>query len=255
MNALNILVVEDEGLIAWDLKKQLTNAGYQVIGPYNNGKEALSVFGTMPIDLVLLDIHIQGDLDGIEVAAAIRQTSQIPLVFLTAMATKEYIERAKQVQPSAYLLKPYQTHALHIAIEMAFSNFEAQKTALSPNLPYAEENSKPSRDVFLIQQGFAIIKPQKVFLKIKIQDILYLEADHVYTKVVTASQVYLLRSPLQKILEKLQPFSFQKIHRSFGVNMSIIERFDEENVYIGNQMLPIGNSHKGEFLRYFWGKG
>jgi two-component system, response regulator PdtaR len=271
MKALNILIVEDEALVAWDLKNQLTKAGYNIIGPYNNAVQALQAFERETVDLALLDIHIKGTQDGIDIAQAIRQTSNIPLIFLTAMSGKNFVERAKTVQPSAYLLKPYQAPALYISIEMALANFEAQQsasavppvasfyaasisasTSASVVVKYnAASAQKTVKDVFLIQQNFAIIKPQKVFVKINIHDIMYLEADHVYTKIYTTTDTFLLRTALQTILDKLECFPFQRIHRSFVVNMAQVERFDEENVFMLEKMLPIGKTHKQDFLNYF----
>jgi two-component system, response regulator PdtaR len=257
MKSLNILIVEDEALIAWDLKNKLSKVGYHIVGTFNNGKEALAAFQQHEIDLVLLDIHIIGTMDGIDVAVAIRQISDIPLIFLTAMSDRTYVERAKHVQPSAYLLKPYQIPALHIAIEMAIANFEQKQTNSSS--PAATEHPstdvpmelKNTKDVFLVQKNFAIIKPQKIFVKININEIYYIEADHVYTKLHTNTQSYMLRTPLQNILEKLIPFSFCRIHRSYAVNMNLVERFDDEKVLMSNQELPISKSHKADFMSFF----
>jgi len=115
----NILIVEDEGIIAMDLQYRLESLGYNVIDIVSTGKEALSVVQTKAPDLILLDIMLKGNIDGIETAQKIRTENNIPVIFLTAYAGEKTLERAKLAEPYGYILKPFEERELHSAIEVA----------------------------------------------------------------------------------------------------------------------------------------
>ncbi|MBU2549424.1 MAG: PAS domain S-box protein [Proteobacteria bacterium] len=114
-----VLVVEDEVIIAADLELRLTALGYDVCGPALSAEEALLLAETRRPDLVLMDIVIRGDMDGIEAAALIRERWGIPVVFNTAYADADRLERAKLSYPFGYILKPYRDRDLRITLEMA----------------------------------------------------------------------------------------------------------------------------------------
>ena len=114
-----ILIVEDEVLIAADLQSRLKNLGYTVYGKATSGKKAMELLAQYQPDLVLMDIVIQGEMDGIETAEVIRDKWGIPVVFLTAFADAGRLERAKLTYPFGYLLKPFQDRDLKITVEMA----------------------------------------------------------------------------------------------------------------------------------------
>ena len=113
------MVVEDDDLIGQLLQVSLRRLGYEVLAVLTTGEEALARAGVLRPDLVLMDISLAGKLDGIETARALRAQSQAPIIFLTAYEEDELIERAKDVAPAAYLLKPARNRQLHAAIEMA----------------------------------------------------------------------------------------------------------------------------------------
>jgi CheY-like chemotaxis protein len=108
MNKKTILVVEDDGLIALHLTEILEKAGYQIIGPADSGEMALHLLkkGQKP-DLVLMDIGLSGEIDGIETARQIRRHCAIPLVFLTAYSSDRTLERMREVSTDGYIVKPF----------------------------------------------------------------------------------------------------------------------------------------------------
>jgi PAS domain S-box-containing protein len=114
-----ILVVEDELIIAKGIEKRLMALGYAVAGTVASGEEALAkVIETAP-DLLLMDIHLQGNMDGVETAEKIRSVADIPVIYLTAYADPDSLSRAKLTEPFGYIVKPFQDHTLRSAIEMA----------------------------------------------------------------------------------------------------------------------------------------
>ena len=107
-----ILVVEDERIVARSLRKQLTMLGYEVVGSVSSGEEAIQQTGELRPDLVLMDINLEGAMDGVEAAATIRTQFRLPVVYLTAYSNKEILERAKVTEPFGYILKPYEDREL-----------------------------------------------------------------------------------------------------------------------------------------------
>ena len=122
-----ILIVEDEALIALDLKIRLTNWGYTVLGQVFSAEEALKMLERTSPDLVLMDIVLQGKMDGIEAAEIIHSRWGIPVIFTTAYADLDRIERAKLTQPFGYLIKPYQDRDIEVTLEMALFISKADK--------------------------------------------------------------------------------------------------------------------------------
>jgi PAS domain S-box-containing protein len=114
-----VLIVEDEAIVACDIERRLLKAGYSVPGIAASGDEALAKVEQTAPDLVLMDIHLQGDSDGIAVAAEVRNRFQLPVVFLTAYADKATLERAKATEPFSYLVKPISHVNLANTIEIA----------------------------------------------------------------------------------------------------------------------------------------
>jgi len=119
MAAARILVVEDEGITAEDLRDILTELGYAVTGVVSSGADAIRQVECNAPDLVLMDIRIEGDMDGVETARIIRERYQIPAVYLSAHADPETLDRAKLAEPLGYIIKPFQESELQASIEMA----------------------------------------------------------------------------------------------------------------------------------------
>ena len=121
MTKANIIIVEDEFVIAMETKSNLVDLGYNVTSIVDTGEKLIAKIKDEIPDLILMDIQIKGNTDGIEVAEFIRSnySLSIPLIFLSAYAEDDKLERAKQVYPSGYLIKPVQARELKASIEMA----------------------------------------------------------------------------------------------------------------------------------------
>ncbi len=114
-----ILVVEDESIIAADIKGCLQNLGYAVTSIARSGEEAIKKAEENNPDLVLMDIMLRGEMDGIETACQIRSRFNIPVVYLTAYSDEKLLERAKITEPFGYIIKPFNERELHTNIEIA----------------------------------------------------------------------------------------------------------------------------------------
>ena len=122
-----VVIVEDEGLIAADLKGRLERAGYGVPAVAGSGAEALRIIRETAPDLVLMDIRIKGAADGIQVAQQVRQEFDVPVIYLTAYEDRETLERASQTQAFGYIKKPIASSSLQGSIEMAIAKHRFEK--------------------------------------------------------------------------------------------------------------------------------
>lgn len=125
MTSTKILIVEDELLIANNLARKLTTFGYKIVDIVSSGEKAIQVAGEKQPDLILMDIVIQGEMDGIEAAAKISQKYGIPVIYLTAYADNETLNRAKATTPFGYIFKPFKDRELQVTIEIALQKHQS----------------------------------------------------------------------------------------------------------------------------------
>ena len=126
MTATKILVVEDEEIVAFDIEITLTSLGYKVPAVFSSGEDALNQVGIIKPDLVLMDIILAGQMDGVETAEKIKQYFDIPVAYLTAHNDLPTLQRAKRSEPFGYLLKPFEERELHTSIEIALARHQAE---------------------------------------------------------------------------------------------------------------------------------
>lgn len=130
MSKTKILVVEDELITAKAIRSALKSLGYDVLDIVTSGEEAIQKTSEVRPDLILMDIILAGEMDGIETASQIKDRFNIPIVYLTAHADDATLQRAKITEPYNYILKPFEDRELHIAIEIAFYKHEMEDTLL-----------------------------------------------------------------------------------------------------------------------------
>ncbi|MCP4441150.1 MAG: response regulator transcription factor [Aureispira sp.] len=243
MSKVKILVVEDEIIIADNLCDILEDLGYEVLEPAISYTEALERLKEEEPDLALLDIQLAGNRDGIDLAWKIKDDFNIPFIFLTSNADAATVDRAKKVNPPAYLLKPFDKNDLYTSIEIALFNYSNSTTA-QPNESLSEEST--SEDIILKDAIF--VKHKQLFKKVKFSDILFIQSEHVYVKIISANQQeYLIRSSLLKIEERL-PNHFLKVHRSYIVNLHCVDAVGNINLKIGKHEIPFGKGYRAELL-------
>lgn len=154
MTHAHILVVEDEPVIALDIEQRLLQLGYQIAGVADRAEAALEIVTQFQTDLVLMDIQLQGDIDGITVATELRDRFKLPVIFLTAHADEATLDRAVAVQPYGYIVKPFQTHDLSTAIEIALNRHRAERAIAAALEQEQELNELKSRFVSIVSHEF-----------------------------------------------------------------------------------------------------
>lgn len=243
---IKILVVEDEMIIGAKISMQLTSLGYEVTGILPRGEEAVVHVEENKPDIVLLDIHLKGKLDGIDTALQIQKLANIPIIFLTANSDEATFNRAKVTKPFAFISKPYKQLDLQRAIELTISRMAENDTG-----PFSEDIVKESPDderPFILNDRIFVRHREKM-VKIIFADILYIEADRNYSRIFTKNKEYLLCITLKTIEEKLPANIFLRTHRSYIINLSHVDEVAEDHVVISEKAIPLSAGLKEQLLQ------
>lgn len=253
-NKVSVLIIEDESIVALGLEDTLKSEGYHVSDIADNGREALRIIKKEDTDLMLLDIQIKSEWDGIETARQLTAVKDIPFIYLTGFSDNETVERAMETIPAAYLVKPYQPQNLLIAIDLALHNFAFRKAPPTEEItlnPEEHSGTKDQKDAMLSFNDSIFINQNYMFYKVNLNDICFLEAKGNYTTIVTEERKYVLRHTLNTILEKLKFQALLRIPRSYAINLQHIDTFNDISVFINGNEIPLSRHYKEEFLHRF----
>ncbi len=156
MTPARILVVEDDRIVAWDIQQQLSRIGHTVVGVAARGEKAVELALSTKPHLVLMDIRLEGAMDGIETAQEIRRFIETPIVFLTAYTDDETLRRASQAEPLGYLLKPFEDLQLRTVIEMGLHRHAAERKVRESARRYATTLASIGDAVITTDQQYRI---------------------------------------------------------------------------------------------------
>jgi DNA-binding LytR/AlgR family response regulator len=246
--AIKILIVEDNVIIADDMQSMLEEIGYEIVDNVIVYEQAVEVLKSKQVDLVLIDIILASDKTGIDLGKHIRENYDIPFIFVTSNSDRATVENAKTVKPNGYLVKPFEQQDLYTSIEIALSNFiyGKQTTANTTN----DDNGASDDNVAMsnsILKDSIFVKKQHLYYRIQFGDIHFIKADNVYLEVNTADKKFLVRSPLKDYLEKLPKNKFYRAHKSYIVNVDHIDAINSKDIMINNNLIPISKDFK-EFI-------
>jgi len=239
MAKLTILIVEDEALYADQLELQVEEMGYESVGIADNALDALSLFHTSLPDLILMDIHLAGEIDGIQLAQKIQALRSTPIIFITSLTDNETFERAIQSLPIAYLEKPLAKRTLQRTIELVVSRLSVEK----------EKTNDGWEQDLLVKDRF-FIKVRNRLEKVEVQTIEYIEVENRYCSLFTEVKKYVIRMALQDLANRLPANLFIQTHRSFMVNMEKVSSLDltESILYVGEKSLPLGKTYRDQVM-------
>jgi DNA-binding LytR/AlgR family response regulator len=241
---INILIVEDEVLIAEDIKQTIEGVGYQNVYRSRSYNEAIEVLKLHNIDFVLLDVNLKGIYTGIDLGNYINKQYQIPFVYLTSHSDKETIAEVKLTKPQGFLLKPCTQSLLLASIEIALFTFYDN----NPDKNLFEINQSQNIDFDFIVNDHLLIKEKNCFVKIPLDYILWFESDRNYIDAKTAERKYTLRNSLKKLLQQLPPNDFLKCQKQYVVNVKKITSFSPNNIFINDIQIPIGRKEQETVL-------
>ncbi|WP_040250778.1 LytR/AlgR family response regulator transcription factor [Psychroserpens mesophilus] len=240
---IKILIVEDEMIIAANISLQLTMLGYDVVGIVPRAEDALTCVKQDHPDIVLMDINLKGDLDGIDTVKLIKEIQDIAVIYLTANADETHFNRAKSTHPHAFISKPFKKLDLQRAIELTVDRIQQEKNE------YVEDNlSKTEPSPFMLSNCIFVRHNEKM-VKVDIQDILYIEAERNYCRIYSKDKEYLLVMTLKDMDEKLPNKHFLRVHRSFIINLSQIDEIATSHIVIAKKAIPVSKSLKEELLK------
>lgn len=238
--AKKVLIVEDEMLIAATLSVELEELGFDVAGIATRAKQAIAICEESPVDIILLDIQLKGDMDGIELGHYINDQLQVPFIYLTANTDEATFERARITLPYAFITKPYEKTDLQRALNLLVSRLDA-----------APERTQPNRPSSYILTDRIFIRHKDRLVKVDINDIQAVKADGSYCLVYTTDHEYILTFPMKTLLEYLPKNNFLRTHRSYIVNLDKIDALTDNQecmVLANSRQVPISRRFRTTVL-------
>jgi two-component system, LytTR family, response regulator len=235
MTRIKTLIVEDELIIAEDMKGMLQEMNHQVIGIAGDCEEAKEILDHDIPDIALIDIHLRGGDDGIELARSIRAKYDFPILFITSYSDKATVDKAKQVNPDGYIVKPFEKEDLFTAVEIAIYNY-ANKQKSVPSTQQGETRNAVIKDSIFVRKDYLLIK-------IKFDDLMYFRSELNYLELCCREEKHLIRSTLWEFMDKLPSGTFLQIHKSYGVNIKYITAVDNAHIWLKDITIPLGRSY------------
>jgi DNA-binding LytR/AlgR family response regulator len=231
----NILIVEDELLIAEDIKTTIEELGHNVIAIVVRADKAIEILNSQKVDLILLDITIKGGLNGIDLAEIVNQQFKIPFIYLTSHADPKTVNEAIKTAPQGYVVKPYSNSDLYTSIALAFENEKEEAITFLDN-----------RDM-----DHFFLKIEGTYQKLFHTDILYFRAAGNYIEVHQENKKYLVRQTFKKLSELIPASVFVQTHKSYILNREKISSFNTKHVYIDQQEFLLGRTFTKSFIDSF----
>ncbi len=240
MSKINVLVVEDESIVSKDIQHSLKKLGYNVVGAAATGEKAIELVRSEKPDVVLMDIMLKGDMSGIDTAEIVHKEVNIPIIYLTAYADEATLAKAKITEPYGYIIKPFKEIDLHTSIEMAiYKSVKNKEVEKERDLLFSIVEGKDSQD-------FIFVKANSKLVKLKTEDIFFIEALKDYVVINTVDARYTIHSTMKDIQKKLGDENFIRVHRSFIVRLNKISAIEYPNLHLeeDKKVIPIGGSYR-----------
>ena len=221
-----IATIEDDLLIAEDIKSKLENLGHLVVGNARNYEESLALIKATKPEIIISDILLEGEKDGIEAISSIYEFHKCPVIYLTANSEATMVKRAMKTHPAAFLIKPFKLSEFSINIDLAIQNFRQA-------FDFDQANPKITDSIFLPDQN--------TFVRIFKKEILYIKADGAYVEVITHEKPYHLASNLKNFHRQFDDEKFLRISRSLLINLDYVSRINGNMIYLkqNQQEVPL----------------
>ena len=231
----NILIVEDELLIAEDIKTTVEELGYNVVAVAARADKAIEILNTQKVDLILLDITIKGGINGIDLAEIVNQKFKIPFIYVTSHADSKTVTEAIKTAPQGYVVKPYSNSDLYTSIALAFENKKEETVTFLPNT----------------DKDHLFLKIDGLYHKLFYKNILYFRAAGNYIEVHQTDKKYLVRKTFKNLSKLITVNDFVQTHKSYILNRQKITHFNTKQVYINRQEFVLGRAHAKAFIDSF----
>lgn len=234
MREKRLFILEDDPIVASDLEATLLDLNYTVCGVSHQPFDAKKKIEQLLPDLILLDINLNSDIDGIDLATLI-QNLGIGFIFISAFTDKKTIDRVKALNPLGYIIKPFSEKDIEITLELAFLKKSTEgKSENSPNETHIYVKTKNNLSV-----------------KINFDAILYIEAYDNYSFIYTLTEKLIVSYTLKELEQKIKCPHLIRVHRSFIINNQKVEALQYNNLIINKHEIPIGKSYKDAVVKLF----
>ncbi|WP_057940219.1 LytR/AlgR family response regulator transcription factor [Algoriphagus resistens] len=231
-----ILLLEDNYSISENVDEVLTIHGYELTAILSQAESAMKVILENKPDLILVDIKLKGNKNGIELSEEIRRTTDIPIVFLTSSVGKDIIKRVEHLKPDGFITKPFTMEGLITSVELALANSKKNRNNYNLEQPVYE---KPV--LFIRENGW--------LRKIIIDEIDWIKAEGTYTHLNVNNKQYTLRNTVKELMKKLPIDQFARVHKSYIVNLKNVEAINSTGVKINNTEIPVGKQYYQDFMK------
>lgn len=226
----SIYIIEDQPIIAENLKRIVLSYGHNVLGVSHTYDDAYTQIEKLKPSLILVDINLGKDSkNGIELVDSVKRhlNPDIRVIFITANSDSNTITKATHQNPNGYIVKPFQNATIHSTIEVVFSNLEADHTD----------------DVYIE------VRKKDQIIKLNTNDILYLQSDGVYSDIYTIdNKKYSKREYLKNLIDVLPTDTFIRTHKSFVINKDKVDSFNKSKISINGTSIPIGRAFKEKVI-------
>lgn len=231
MNSICILVVEDDPAIALEVEMIISVLGYKYLGNARSSSQAIKLMEQEKPDLIIMDIAIEGDIDGITLAESINAVS-IPIIFVTGIEDINYFDRAQKIPHAAYIVKPFHSLTLRSAIEKALVN---SKKSLSN----------------IDEKKRLLLKSGNRFYKISLDEILFITVEGNYCYFFTQEKKFVLKLSMKKVINKInKEKKFLKVHRNFVINKKAITNFNSKDstISVNENNVLVGRNYREKVM-------
>lgn len=245
MAAIRILIVEDEMLVATRIKDILETAGYEVFGMSDTGEGAINQVGIEIPDIIIMDIKLAGEMDGIIAAGKIRTNFNIPVIILTDFDDKVTLKRVERLNPECYLLKPFTERQLVVSIHHSLYNAHHKYS------PKPDERQEISEGDYLISDALFILDKGGYYTKVSLSEILYIQANRAYSIVHLASGKSITQSKSMGALhESIKLPYFLRANRFNVINLHKVDAIKGNALIVGSKSIPLGKKYQDKVIKH-----
>ncbi|MFT5213953.1 MAG: DNA-binding LytR/AlgR family response regulator [Patiriisocius sp.] len=231
VKAKKIYIVEDIAISRMSLETMLIENNYQVSGSAANAEVAWNEIKKMPTDLILLDINLAGEKNGVWLAKQVRKYLNIPIIYLTAYGDQQTLKEVLDTKPNGYLMKPYQETTLLTTINITLTNFENQKVSNTSVIEAQHHN-------------FVFIKDGRKIIKINVNEIYYVKSEGNYIEITLEEKIHVVRDKLLEFKKELPSSLFFQSHQRYLINIDKISVLKKDVVIIKNHEILLSFKYK-----------
>lgn len=239
MKSYNVMIVEDNLIIANGIRSALTENDYNVIKIVRSGRDAIDFLKDEQPHLILMDISLKGDIDGISTARIVNRHYNIPIVFITKHTDRDIFLNAKETAPRNYITKPFSTEELIRVVDLALGDSIV-----------CSDGNKPDEIRSSANDGIFVYTKEHVYEKLLFTDILYIESVGAYSKIyyeregLPAEKPYTVSISSNHVVSQMEHPDIVKVHRSYYVNINKINRISNNHIFINDVSVRISDKIK-----------